>query len=203
MRATRPAAQRRLGECRIAADDHHLKGFAEPFVRQAEGERRGDAFMTEENVFDLQGRDLVAAARDNVLRAADEFDAAVIAQAREIAGAKIDRRRRPVREWRIVEIAEHAERRADLQFARAGGTGRNAVRAMRKSTPSVGGRSCRAPGWSAGVEAEIAGAGFGEAIEIVDGGGCEARMVSASVGASTSPPVMIGRSSGASALFGE
>src|SRR4051812_41095241 len=83
--------------------------------------------MLGQQMINFERRNLDAAARDHVLGAADQFDKAAGVDAGEIAGLEIavgDRRRVKLR---IVEITEHAERRADLQLAVRGDAERNVL----------------------------------------------------------------------------
>src|ERR1700728_3761069 len=85
----------------------------------------------------------------------------------KIAGLEIAVLERRVGQHRIIEIPEHAEWRADLQFT----VGRDA------EGDAVGRQPDRAEtvGLSGGAKMEVARAGFGETIEIVDLSRREAR----------------------------
>ena len=79
--------------------------------------RRDDIRVLGQQVVDLERRDLVAAARDDVFGASDKLDVSACRQAREIAGLEVSRVERGLRQFRIIQVAEHAERGADLQLA--------------------------------------------------------------------------------------
>ena len=151
--------------------------------------------MLSEEAVDLQRRDLVAAARDDLLGASDQLDAAVVTQPGEIAGAEESVYEGGLGEGGVVEIAEHSVWRLDLQLAAL-------------TAAAVGDAECDVVGRLAdrakslrlirGRQAEVAGAGFGEPEEIEDRSiRSRGRIVLASAAPSGSPPVRIIRSFGA------
>src|SRR5947207_15800064 len=92
-----------------------MDALAETLVGAADGEGRGDLRMRAAGELDLERRHLVAAAVDELLFAAADFDDAGLALAREVAGgepAVADRRNRG-----LVEVAAHEKRARDVQLA--------------------------------------------------------------------------------------
>ncbi len=177
----RSAAQRRSASAVSVGiglrDDDGADGLAEAGVGHAGAERRRHVRVGGEQRVDLGRRDLVAAARDDVLEAADDLDPAVGAHAGEVAGAEIAVGEGGRGESRIVEVAQHAEGRADAQLA-GGAVGRE---------PAVVGEDAefdalRRPADRAGTlvalvrqQAKVARSRFGEPIEVVDAGSRQRR----------------------------
>src|SRR5947207_15606248 len=92
-----------------------MDALAETLVGAADGERRSDLRMRAAGELDLERRDLVAAAVDELLLATADLDYAGLALAREVAGgepAVVDRRERG-----LVEVAAHEERARNLELA--------------------------------------------------------------------------------------
>src|SRR5260221_8379469 len=122
--------------------------------------------MPAQEMIELERRNLVAATHDDVLAPSDQLDTAVAVTPRQIAGAEVSVDERIRRQCRIVEIAEHAERRADAELA-----GLLAGRLRRDAEIDALGR--HADGAEAlrlvgRPQAEVAGAGLGRAIEVVE-----------------------------------
>ena len=139
-----------------------MQHLAQPFVGHAGAQRRRHIGMLGQQMVDLERRDLDAAARDDVLGAADELDQAMRIHPREVAALEIAVVERGRGQLRIVEIADEAERRADLQLA----GGRDAeVDPLGRAADAA--EALRLIGRA---EAEVAGAGFGQAVEIVERG---------------------------------
>src|SRR5437868_13430862 len=74
-------------------NDERVDALAQPLVGPADGERGRDVGMRAARELDLERRDLVAAAVDQLLLAPDDLDHAGVALAREVAGARADPRR--------------------------------------------------------------------------------------------------------------
>src|ERR1700687_4358071 len=127
--------------------------------------------MLAQEIVDLERSDLVAAARDDVFARAAKLDVSGCRRAREIAGLEVSLVERGMRQFRIIQIAEHAEWSTDLQLAGFPGRDRTAIPHEPKHD-ALGRFAYRAeaPRLIGGAETEIAGTGFGQAIEIMDGG---------------------------------
>src|SRR5262249_48988679 len=68
------------------AHDHHMDRLAQPLIGDAGAQSRRDLRMLAEEILDLHGRDLVAAARDDLLEAPDDLDPPVRAEPRQVSG---------------------------------------------------------------------------------------------------------------------
>src|SRR6202043_3065596 len=100
-----------------ARDDDGVNDFAEALVGNAGAKRSRNLWVLRQEIVDLERRNLDAAARDDVLAAPDERDGTVRRHPRQVAGLEITAVERGFRQCGAVQITEHAERRADLQFA--------------------------------------------------------------------------------------
>jgi hypothetical protein len=98
-----------------------------PSIGGASGHRGRDVRMRGEDLLELERRDLVAAARDQLLRSPGQLDHSVFAHARHVAGAEpaiLERRRG---ERRRIQIAVHDEGRANLQLAHLAAFGHGTI----------------------------------------------------------------------------
>src|SRR5919199_297812 len=128
--------------------------------------------MAGEQIVELQRRDLVAAPRNDLLRAPDQFDAAVRAPAGNIARPEEAVAEGGPGRIGIVQVAEHAEWRSDPKLARRAVPNRAAMLGRepefhalrRRPDASVSG------GLIGGRETEIARTGLGQAVEVVEAG---------------------------------
>src|SRR5690242_21736879 len=114
----RPGADRlRVGRRTRARHHDRVNAFAQPHIRHARAQHRRDVGMGGEHALDFERRDLVAAARDDVLGPADKLDAAIGTDAGKIAGLEVAVSKGRLREFGRIQIAEHPEWRLDLEFA--------------------------------------------------------------------------------------
>src|SRR4051794_10938239 len=96
-----------------------MNGLTQAIVWNTRAQSGADIRMTAQQVIELERRNLVAAARDDLFGAPNEFKPAIRSKAGEVAGPEEPLGERGFGQRLVIEVAEHAKGRSDLKFARS------------------------------------------------------------------------------------